>query len=188
MWGLTHFIAQAGPAVSQALAPESPYYERADFWISTALGAGGIFFSILAFFEARNASVAARAAGKTVKIQTIVIELSEISQRLDGIDLNLDYGYARELLQDAARRLRRQLAAIQDDEDVHNVVVELFQLLDAAKSALATVRPASTGSTNAAPPSPLASVFYAMESHFGAVNAKLAELTGLLEKRTIDPA
>ena len=160
------------------------FYQQGEFWISTILAVAGLAFSFLSFIEAKRAKKAALAAGKTVKTQTIVIELSEISQKLDNVDDSLDYGYARELLNDASRRLHRQLASIRKDADVSAVVDELFTLLDAAKEGLSAVRP----SVGVATTSLLANaVFYAMDGHFSAVNSKLAELTGLLEKRTIDP-
>jgi len=48
-----------------------------DFWIFLVLSLASLFFSILAYYAAKAAKVAARAAAETVKIQTITIELNE---------------------------------------------------------------------------------------------------------------
>jgi hypothetical protein len=174
------FIAE----VSGAIAPENIYYRQPDFWISNFIGIAGLVFAALAFWEAKKAKRAALAAGKTVKIQTIVIELTEIAQQIESIDQELDFPFARDLLSQSSRRLRRQLAPIQNEDDVELPVTELFQLLEAAKKALHAVRPDNALTAQELEPQ---SVFYAMEGHFDALSSKLAELTGLLEKRTIEP-
>lgn len=180
MIGKLIFLAEA------SVVHAAPFYTSAEFWITNILGAVGVVFAILAYFEAGKAKTAALAAGRSVKLQTVVIELSEIVSRLESIDERLDFTYARELLSESSRRLRRQLAPIKTEEDVAPVIDEVFQLLDNATKALKEVRP-TFGTLAASSPEQNQSVFFAIEGHFSALASKLAELTGLLEKRTIQP-
>ncbi len=57
-----------------------------DFWTATIIGLIGVFFSILAYREASKAKRAANAAGRTVKIQTVTIDLNELAQKLAKLD------------------------------------------------------------------------------------------------------
>ena len=178
--------AQTSEKVAHVVSVEAPFYLRWDFWIGTILGVAGVWLSWLAFREAQQARAAAVEAGKTVNIQTIIIELSEISQRLENIDTDLDYPYARSLLSDARRRLQRQLATIQDDKDVSGVITELFQAITAAKETLTSVRPTAQTIAIEEQPGQFSPTYNALEGQFEAINAKLGQLIGLLSKRTID--
>src|ERR1700730_6528303 len=59
------------------------FWHHGDFWISTGIGIAGLGFTIWAVLEAKGAKRAAIEAGRTVKMQTVAIELMEISQKLD---------------------------------------------------------------------------------------------------------
>lgn len=66
---------------------EVPFWKHADFWISSIIGTAGVFVSFLAYrqaekatLEAEKAKQAATEAGKTVKLQTMAVELSEVNQ------------------------------------------------------------------------------------------------------------
>lgn len=117
-----------------------------DFWLNLVLGVAGVGFSILAYFEAKAAKHAASEAGKTVKIQTITIELSEIAQRLDKLDFDLSFSEARDLLNEVSRRLRRLIAPFQSNQDLAQQAASLKTVLDDAKAALEALHPAGTGS------------------------------------------
>jgi len=188
MFTLFSFFADtASPIVGGLNASGSSFFApllHVDFLVTVLIGIAGLIFSIKAFHEARSAKRAALAAGRGVKLQTIVIELTEITQELDGIYQELEYSDARELLTDASRRIRRQLAPIQNDSDVVNVIADLFTMLDNARVGLTQVRPSPASAVIT--PAPAGSVFNAMDGHFSGISAKLAELTGLLEKRTIE--
>jgi len=74
-----------------------PFYQTWDFWLSFILSVAGLVASLFSFKEARAAKKAANEAGRTVKIQTITIELSEILQKLDNLKPHIDYHEARTL-------------------------------------------------------------------------------------------
>lgn len=159
-----------------------PFYVQPDFWINVLLGAVGVIFSLLAFVEARRAKIAASEAGKTVKIQTITIELSEIAQRLDKLDFQLSFYEARDLLNEISRRLRRLIAPFQALEDLKAPCASLKTSLDAAKQALEGLLPQEGGVDQL----PLNSVYFATQGHFANISSQVAEIMGLFEKRTIN--
>lgn len=159
-----------------------PFYKDLGFWISNIIGLAGLIFSIKAFKEAQKAKLAASEAGKTVKIQTITIELSEIAQRLDKLDFNLTFSEARDLLNEISRRLRRLIAPFQSSTDMTDACSNLKAALDNAKCALDEVRPQNESGVEA----PANSVYFATQGHFSNINALVAEIMGLFEKRTIE--
>lgn len=164
-----------------ATAISSPFYTTPEFWISVLIGVASILFSVLAFIEARKAKNAAAEAGKTVKIQTITIELTEIAQRLDKLDFELTFSEARDLLNEVGRRLRRLIAPFQTTEDMTEACENLKNALDEAKVALQEVRPNTEDAELVEN-----SVYFATQGHFSNISSLVAEITGLFEKRTIE--
>ncbi len=170
------------PELQAALATlKAPFYAMPEFWINTVIGLAGVFFSLMAFSEAKKAKNAAAEAGRTVKIQTITIELSEIAQRLDKLDFELTFAEARDLLNEVSRRLRRLIAPFQSNQDLAGSCNNLKEALDNAKLALDKVHP-QDGSTEVPPNS----VYFATQGHFSNINGLVAEIMGLFEKRTIE--
>ncbi|MDT0687302.1 hypothetical protein [Autumnicola psychrophila] len=164
-------------------ANQIPFYKDWGFWISSALSAVGVLFSIFAFIEAKRAKNAANEAGKAVKIQTITIELTEIIQRLDKLDINITYQDARDFYSEINRKVRRILAPYKQEKDFEKEINEIGTCLNELKSSLSEVKPFNknqddldTGNT----------VYYAVESEFSTLSGKLAELTGLLEQKNIE--
>src|SRR4051812_42031977 len=91
---------------------QPPYYDTTRFIIHSALesigiivGAFGLWFAIKAFKEAREAKKAANEAGKAVKIQSVTIELTELIQRLDKINIEINYSQARDLYSEINRKV-----------------------------------------------------------------------------------
>ena len=164
-----------------ASAIASPFYTSPEFWISAVIGIASVIFSVLAFVEARKAKNAASEAGKTVKIQTITIELTEIAQRLDKLDFELTFSEARDLLNEVGRRLRRLIAPFQTTEDMTEACEGLKSALDEAKVALEDVRPSTEDADLAEN-----SIYFATQGHFSNISSLVAEITGLFEKRTIE--
>ncbi|MEJ8680040.1 hypothetical protein P0C22_15985 [Plesiomonas shigelloides] len=167
--------------LAEAINAISPFYLQPEFWISTTIGVASIYFSVKAFIEAREAKQAAFEAGKTVKIQTITIELTEIAQRLDKLDFELSFSEARDLLNEVSRRLRRLIAPFQDTNDLTTPCVNLKTALDDAKVALEEVRPMN--SDDELPPN---TIYFATQGHFSNISSLVAEIMGLFEKRTIE--
>jgi hypothetical protein len=83
-----------------------PYWE---FWISNAVSALGVFFSVKAFREAGKAKDAATAAAKTVKLQTVTSELSEALHKLEGLTTTIKWEAARFLVTSVKQRLNATL-------------------------------------------------------------------------------
>lgn len=165
--------------IAQYLA--EPFYVKAEFWINFGLGIVGIVFSIFAFLEARSAKEAAGEAGRTVKMQTITIELNEIAQRLDKVDSQLTFSQARDSLNEFSRKLIRLTAPVQDVTDLRVPCQRLREALDSAKESLDRLLPQHGGSEDLPPNS----VYFATQRHLADISGLVAEIMGLLEKRTI---
>jgi hypothetical protein len=151
------------------------------FFIGTIIGLFGLHFSIKAFREAKQAKLAAKDAGRIVKIQTITIELTEIAQRLDKLDFGLEFPTARDLLNEVNRRLRRLIAPFQANEKYATSCLTLKKSLDDAKDALGEIRPSDPeghGAPNA--------IYYGMQGHFATISSGVAEILGLFEAETIE--
>ena len=159
-----------------------PEYSKWYFYLFILLGITSIIFSILAFLEARKAKQAASEAGTTVKIQTITIELSEIVQRLDTLDMEIEFSTARDLLNEITRRLRRLISTFKNDPEFKTTIMELIDTLGEARNALQEVRPTDSDAEDVVPNA----VYYATEGFFSAISGLVADLMGLFEKRTID--
>ncbi|WP_180036583.1 MULTISPECIES: hypothetical protein [unclassified Acinetobacter] len=154
-----------------------PFYNKPDFWISVIIGGLGVGFSFFAFLEARAAKEAASKLAETVKIQTVVIEFTEIMQRLDKLDYSLTFFQARDLLSEVSRRCRRLIAPFQEENDLKTICESLKTSLTVAKSQLDLLIPSSGDET----PN---SIYFGMQSSLGDITNHVAEILGLLEKRS----
>ncbi len=158
------------------------FWETFEFWIFIILAVLSVFASFKAFFEAKKAKKAATEAGKTVKLQTITIELSEIVQKLDILDVDIDFSSARNFLNEINRRVRRLLSPYQEDDDYKEQIIQIREILADAKKSLGEVRPIESEGKE-----PIAqAVYYATESYFSELSGMIAELLGLFEKRTLE--
>lgn len=161
---------------------QQPFYVKFDFWIGFVVGLIGIFFSGKAFLEARSAKQAASEMAKTIKIQTITIELTEIAQRLDKLDFTLSFVEARDLLSEVSRKLRRLIAPFQGNGDVKMQCDNLKLSLDLARDELNQLRP-QNGDLDEISAN---SIYFGMQGHFSNISNHVAEIMGLFEKRNID--
>jgi hypothetical protein len=151
-----------------------------EYWISVGIGSLGLILSGLSFLEAKKAKEAAILAGRTVKAQSITIELAEVSQRLASIQLNIDYSGARDALTDAEMKIHRHTASLQVDQDFKNSIDTLRTSLGLANTALEQVIPVP-----GAPNIP-GVVYNAISKHYASICGQLYGIIGLLEKRTIE--
>ena len=159
----------------------TPFYKDPAFWISAVIGIAGLVFSALAWFEAMEAKHAAFAAGRTVKLQTIAIELSEIGQKLDRVQPEIRFSEARDLLSDISRRLHRATSPFTKEPSFETTIIAVINALDIAQTSLKDVRP-QPGREMEAPES----VYYGIEGACSELNAAVADLIGLFERQTFD--
>src|SRR2546427_3351553 len=165
---------------------QKPYWGKAEFWAAALIGilgvivsAIGLYYSVKAFKEAREAKHAATEAGKTVKIQTITIELTEILQKLDKLQPQIQFSDARDLLTEISRRLRRLTSPFQKDPELLDTINALRAALTSASNSLNSVQPSDP---NDAAEAPLA-VYNATQGAFASISNTTADLLGLCEKK-----
>jgi hypothetical protein len=161
---------------------QRPFWTQIGFWISIIVSALGVYFSIRAFIEARQAKRAATAAGRTVKLQTTAIELTEIAQKLDRMQPDIRFDEARDILSETSRRLLRAISPFASEPALSKAIGTLRQALDAAHSSLKSVRPSDPAKESEVPNV----VYYAIEDDFAMLNNCVAELLGLFEKQSFD--
>lgn len=178
-------VANSDVAIELAKLAQSidkGFWEDYGFWIGTAINVLGLYFSLLAFREAGKARQAAVDAGRTVKGQSVAIELSEVAQRLDSIQPEITYREARDVLSEISRRVRRVISPFADDVLLSPAVEALRVSLSGAQDSLKAVRPTDPSAENNAPDA----VYFGVENEFSSINNAIADFLGLLEKKTIE--
>jgi hypothetical protein len=169
---------------------QRPWWNRLDFWIgliAVLVGVAGLVYSILAFREARKAKheaqearKAATAAGRTVRLQTVAIELSEIIQKLERLQRGILFDQAQELLNEISRRLRRFVSPFQDDGKLSPSISLCLGALESAQKSLNSVRPTDPAREAEVP----GVVYLAIQGDFATINNSIAGLQGLFEKES----
>jgi hypothetical protein len=168
---------------------EIPFWEHGDFWISSVIGLGGAFIAFLAYRqaeqakeEATKAKQAATEAGRTVKLQTMSIELTEVAQKLVAVVPGIRFNSAKDLFNETSRRSRRVMAPFADHAHLHDAIEAVRTALQAAQASLKQVRPADPTKESETPDA----VYYGIEDNFATINNCVADLLGLVEKETTD--
>jgi hypothetical protein len=159
-----------------------PFYLDVGFWITLIVGIGSLIFSILAWTEAKEAKKAATAAGRTVKLQTVTIELSEIGQKLDRVQPGIRFNEARDLLADTSRRVHRATSPFSKEPKLSESIEAVKQAVLGAQTSLKSVRPTDPGKEAEAPDA----VYYGIETDCSTVSSCVADLVGLFEKQAFD--
>lgn len=169
--------------IQQAL--QIPFWHRPDFWINAVLGAGGLFFAVQAFREAKaakkaakDAETAATEAGQFMTMQTVAIELMAISQRLTNLDQAIKFREARTLVDEITGKLHRLTSPFQGKEDLGPIITNIHESLATVKTALSGVRPSPgqveiTGQT-----------YNAIEGEAATLNLYVNDLLGQLETKS----
>lgn len=162
------------------------WWTRVDFWIGSILGVGGaiisafgLYYAVHAFREAKRAAEAAHAAARSVKIQTVTMELQEVAQKLSGLPADIRFVAARVLLTEANHRVRRHTAPFKDDPRFKESITQLRAGLSAAWNALDGVRP-----TDPSKEVPYA-VFNAIDNSISQLTMLIADLLGLMETESL---
>jgi hypothetical protein len=143
------------------------------------IGFLGLVASISAFWAAWQARRAATEAGQIVKIQTITIELTEISQKLSNLDDKITFQEARALHSDISWRIHRIVSPFEKEPRFSDRIAKLLTAVGKAKEALNAVKPENPQ----APVSP-ENVYLGIESDFGELNNAIASLCGAFENKT----
>jgi hypothetical protein len=156
-----------------------PFYKDFGFGISLIIGIAGLAFACLAWTEAKKAKKAATAAGRTVKFQTVGIELSEIGQRLDRVQPGIRFNEARDLLTDTSRRVHRATAPFQKNPILSEAIEAAKQAVQGAQTSLKSVRPTEPVKEAEAPDA----VYYGIEADCSAISSCVADLIGLFENQ-----
>jgi hypothetical protein len=159
-----------------------PFYKDIGFWITLIIGLAGLLFSILAWIEAKKAKKAATAAGRTVKVQTVTIELSEICQKLDRVQPGIRFNEARDLLSDTSRRVHRVTAPFSKEPNLSEAITTAKVAVQDALISLKSVRPTEPGQESETPNA----VYYGIEAYCSAISSSVAEVLGLFEKQAFD--
>ncbi len=169
---------------------QRPFWHRLDFWvgiIGILVSGAGLFYSIRAFLEAEKAKKeaqearkAATAAGRTVRLQTVAIELSEIIQKLERLQQDIRFSEAQELLNEVSRRLRRFVSPFADDSKLSGAITPCLNALDSAQKSLNGVRPSDPSKATEVP----GAVYWAIQGDFATINSLVAALLGLFEKES----
>ena len=165
-----------------------PFWKDLGYLITLFIGIAGLVYSYKAFKEAgkafreaRSAKEAATAAGRTVKIQTVTIELTEVTQMLDRVEPGMLFSEARDLLAEVQRRVRRHVAPFAEHPRLSNAIETTLQALETAHKSLKGARPADAAKEVEAPNA----VYNAIEDDFATINNCVAGLMGLFEKVTL---
>jgi len=165
---------------------EVPFWRHLDFWIGLIVGLSAVLVSFLAYQQAEaakeeaiQAKHAATEAGRTVKLQTMSIELTEIAQKLDRVQPGIKFNAAKDLFNETSRRLRRVMAPFADNTALRGPIDAVRAALESTQSSLKQVRPSDPGKEGEAPDA----VYYAVEDSFAIINNCVADLLGLVEKQ-----
>jgi len=158
-----------------------PFYSDWAFWIGVILSLIGIAISWIAYKEAEKAKEAAFKAGSIVRLQSITIELTEIIQRLDKINTDLDYSSARDFFNELSRKIRRSIAVISTNPDFKDKTDEIVTNLNAIKTNLDDVRKTAIEDKSLLEGIDL---YFIIEGDFSNLSGNLAELCGILEQKT----
>jgi hypothetical protein len=168
---------------------EVPFWKHLDFWIVLVIGCAGAFVSFLAWKqaekateEAKEAKVAATEAGRTVKLQTMSIELTEVAQKLDRVQPGIKFNSAKDLFNETSRRLRRVMAPFAKHAELSTTIETVRDALQSTQASLKQVRPTDPAKESEAPDA----VYYGIEDNFATINNCVADLLGLVEKESYD--
>jgi len=157
-----------------------PFWQSVGFWI--------IFFLILLiiasltyfFLELKNREQERHLLMNRERKHLIIQEYLQICQKLDYLDIEIEFPEARNLFSEINRRVRRLTAPFKNEGDYQEVIASITQTLDLIKSSLSEVRPIESSRLQDT------AVYFAIESHFNELGGQLAELAGLFEKTSFD--
>lgn len=164
-----------------------PFYSDIGFWISLLIsiifGIISIHYSIKSFKEAKAAKEEASKAGNTVKRQSIIIEIMEIT-RLCQLPFSIEFSTASSNFNDISAKIKYIFGLYQNDLKTTNN--ELFTKLEnnliSIRNALNTVNPISSSEISTVPNY----IYFTLEPYFADLISNLGELKGVLDNKLIN--
>lgn len=170
--------------IEEVIKNNSPsfFINHIDFYISIIIGLAGIFFSIRSFIEAKRAKEAAARAAQSVKRQSMVIEVLEIS-RICILEQNMGYVEASNNFNQITSRIKYISGFYKDDpsNDLKQVLSDIESGLDKIRATLNDSNPVLMPQQTNIPNQ----IYYSIEPLFSSVVGNLGILKGLLENKLI---
>jgi hypothetical protein len=176
---------------------DTPFYYRWDFWISTVIGVIGAFIAYGAYTQAEKAEVEAKSAkleaekakqaalegGKTVKLQTVCIDLSQIAQKLGAaVQPGIKFAKAKELFNETSGHLLRVMAPFGEHSNFRAAIGTVKTAIQGTHDALQQVAPTDPAKENETP----YAVYNGVEDQFATLKFAVDELSGLMEAQTYE--
>ena len=155
------------------------FYYNIDFYISILIGLLGLWFSIRSFKEARKAKEAANNASRSVKRQSFIIEILELSRKCN-IQNDIDYAEVSKRYTDISSKISFISAYYNDDNsntDVKLIIREIQGTLEKIRSILNDSNPIMLPQQANIPNQ----MYFSIEPHFSIIAGHLGSLNGLLE-------
>lgn len=159
-----------------------PFYKLPEFYIGSLLGIVSIFFSIKSFMEAKKAKEASYKAAQSVKRQSMIIEVLEIS-RICVLEPNMNYYEASNNFNQIISRIKYVSGFYNDDTsaDLRKILTDIESNLEKIRTTLndnnPVLMPQQTNIPN--------QIYYSIEPLFSTVVGNLGILKGILEKKLI---
>lgn len=180
----TEYLEAVKKIIEEALmASNIPFYKSSAFYISNFIGIVSIVFSIKSFIEAKKAKEAANKAAQSVKRQSMVIEVLEIS-RICVLEPNMNYVEASNNFNQVTSRVKYVSGFYNDDssQDLRKILTDIESSLEKIRTTLNDnnpfLMPQQTNIPN--------QIYYSIEPLFSTVVGNLGVLKGILEKKLIN--
>lgn len=159
-----------------------PFYKLPEFYISSLIGLIGILFSVLSFKEAKKAKEAAYKAAQSVKRQSMVIEVLEIS-KICVLEPNMSYVETSNNFNQVTSRIKYVSGFYQGDnsDDLKSILKDIESSLEKIRATLNDSNPVLMPQQANIPNQ----IYYSIEPLFSTVVGNLGVLKGILEKKLI---
>lgn len=158
-----------------------PWYQ--DGLLLFLLATGGILVSAIGVFFSWRAFRAASKAGHVVKLQDILLEVTELSEKCH-LNLNVSFEEVSEVINVLSSRTTRVTTVFKEliNQSDPKLIPDLNTAFDSARTKLNSLNPVINPAVSTAE-SPLVSIiYYTMETELSSIRQKLNMLKAVLEK------
>jgi hypothetical protein len=176
-------ILEAGAATSF----DWSCFQKFDFYFFLFLTLIGIGFSIASFVEAKRAKIAAQEAGKIVKIQDILLEISEITN-MAFIDINDNYQRASDRIKTFSGKINYIIAILKNEVYIDTAELsDIMETLKAIRNKLNQLNPIIAATISGGAENNISGlIYYSLESDLVNLNAQMNKLAGELHRNIIN--